>query len=199
MIVALSGKLQSGKDLTGSIIQYLSITKPFPHLSFEDFRKFNIEGLWEVKRFAGKVKQIASILTGIPVADFEKIEVKNSKLGPEWNYMTVRELLQKLGTDAIRDKLHLNAWVNALFSDYQPSYDWIITDMRFGNELCAVKERGGITIRLTRNVPASFKIANHISETALDHASFDFVIENNGTVDDLILNVRDIMIKEKLI
>ncbi len=38
--------------------------------------------------------------------------------------MTVRELLQKLGTDAIRDNLHEDAWVNALISEYNRSMEF---------------------------------------------------------------------------
>lgn len=84
--------------------------------------------------------------------------------------MSVRELLQKLGTEAMRDGLHENVWVNALFADYTLNQvwktarelnsevassveeypNWIITDMRFPNEMEAVKERNGITIRVIR-------------------------------------------------
>jgi hypothetical protein len=91
--------------------------------------------------------------------------------------MSVRELLQKLGTEAMRDGLHENVWVNALFADYKSKREllqadgtwiesdtgevdfavsikypkWIITDMRFPNEMDAIKEKGGITIRVVRN------------------------------------------------
>ena len=46
-----------------------------------------------------------------------------------------------------------------------------------GNELKSVKDHGGITLRLTRNsnVPAT-----HPSETELDNAEFDYVIDNEG-------------------
>ena len=85
-------------------------------------------------------------------------------MNPEWG-MTYREFLQKLGTEAMRDGLHTNVWVNALFADYKMSYvqhpsieyvdykaypNWIITDMRFPNEMDAVVERKGITIRVVR-------------------------------------------------
>ena len=39
----------------------------------------------------------------------------------------------------------------------------------------------------------------HISETALDDAKFDYVIENNGTIEELIEQVKKILIKEKII
>ena len=39
----------------------------------------------------------------------------------------------------------------------------------------------------------------HISETALDNAEFDYVIDNNGTIEELIKQVKKILIKEKII
>ena len=42
-------------------------------------------------------------------------------------------------------------------------------------------------------------IGQHPSETALDNAPFDYIIENNGTIADLIVNMREIMINEKLL
>jgi hypothetical protein len=143
--------------------------------------------------------------------------------------MTYREFLQKLGTEAMRDGLHTNVWVNALFADYfckdcgweeeqkgtidacsgkHELPNWIITDMRFPNELEAVKEKGGITIRVVRphgytnphtgeykEMPLSY----HPSETALDDAKFDYEIINDGTIEDLIEKVKEILIKEQII
>lgn len=135
---------------------------------------------------------------------------------------TPRSLLQKIGTDLFRNQLHSNTWVNATFADYKPIGDillegevrrvreedliypnWIITDMRFPNELEAVKKHNGITIRINRGlIERTGKMIHepeHISETALDNAEFDYVIENDGTIGDLIEKVREILIKEKII
>ena len=221
MIIGVSGRIGSGKDTVGEIIQKLCLTNNGP--------KF------EIKKYAGKLKQIASLLTGIPVEDFEDQEFKKSYLGAEWGtvksnplnavpvfadvsfneLMSVRELLQKLGTEAIRDGLHPNAWVNALMceykrpkmSEYNPS-NWIITDMRFPNEMEAVVERKGLTIRVVRphgytnphtgeykEMPLSY----HTSETALDDAKFNYEIINDGSIEDLIEKVRQILITEKII
>lgn len=92
--------------------------------------------------------------------------------------------------------------------------NWIITDVRFPNELDAIKERGGIVIRVNRNTVINDNEANpiksnksysnintvqHPSETALDNATFDYIIDNNGTIDDLIIEVKRILLKEKII
>ena len=86
--------------------------------------------------------------------------------------------------------------------------NFIITDTRFENELEAVKKRKGITIRVNRSF--NHKMGSketgtinltpeHESETALDNAEFDYVIDNNGTISELIDKMRNILIENKLI
>jgi hypothetical protein len=91
----------------------------------------------------------------------------------------------------------------------EPQYpNWIITDCRFPNELQAVKDRGGISIRVNRSIIGNQDNTQaflnqtgvfHPSETALDNAEFDYVIDNSGTIEDLIIKVKEILIKEKII
>lgn len=249
MIIGINGKIGSGKDTVGKIIQWL--TKPEldgQYIGFQTYDDATLERLspFKIKKFAGKLKTIASLLTGIPVEKFEDQEFKKTLLGNEWgtvkenplnvipafedvqfnHLMSVRELLQKLGTEAMREGLHTNVWVNALFANYPSdniineinqntdgSYgvkqpNWIITDMRFPNELDAVILREGITIRVVRphgytnphtgeykEMPLSY----HSSETALDDAEFDYEILNDGTIEDLIEKVREILIERNII
>lgn len=77
--------------------------------------------------------------------------------------------------------------------------NWICTDMRFPNEMDAVKEREGITIRVNRSSSILTEGIPHPSETALDNAKFDYVIDNNGTIDELVEKVREILIKENIL
>ena len=95
------------------------------------------------------------------------------------------------------------------------SDNWIISDTRFPNELKAVKDRGGISIRVNSNfnyVSSNAAIykgpskgnrkvepVEHESETALDNAEFDYTIDNNGTLLELVEKVKEILIKEKII
>ena len=276
MIIGINGKIGSGKDTIGSIIQYLTSESGDPNSSrYRSYAEFLSKGGgyaprnfdhhyvsdWEIKKFAGKLKTTASLLTGIPVEEFEDQEFKKTNLSNEWSIgygkkldgsytdvspMTVRELLQKLGTDAMRDNLHENVWVNALFADYRSEHkkdkqvtpvdvsfdkstlpNWIITDTRFPNEMEAIEERGGITIRVVRENDikvqrsgnsddyviekfdktnpkhVALKLAEssrlHPSETALDDAEFDYEIINDGTIEDLIEKVREILIRENIL
>ena len=198
MIIGISGYSGSGKDLVGTIIQEISLNK------------------WHIKKWAGKLKTIASILTGIPVENFEDQEFKKTLLGPEWgtvkdiplngvpvfadiqfnSLITVRDFLQKLGTDAIRDGLHENTWVNATLADYTTESNWIITDTRFPNEAEAIKKAGGIVVRINR--PGVQPINPHPSETSLDDWNFDAVINNDGDVSDIVHKVGLLLYKHNI-
>ena len=197
MIIGVSGYSGSGKDLVGTMIQFLA-SRNTAKVSLEEVLDFPInheywleeQSGWEIKKWAGKLKTIASMLTGIPVEKFEDQQFKKTDLGPEWD-MTVRDFLQKLGTDAVRDGLHSNAWVNALMSDYTSESKWVITDTRFPNEAEAIRKKDGIMIRVER--PGVKPINNHPSETGLDDYTFDHVIKNNGSIEDLLLKVKSIL------
>lgn len=277
-IIGISGKIGSGKDTVGKIIQYLDWQKyeNSPYTSLEEWLvtgaynnpKYKTSN-WQIKKFAGKLKQIVSILTGIPVKDLEKQEVKDRVLGEEWyrnkilpeygygyriinhdkhltpEKLTVRQFLQELGTNALRNVIHPNIHINALFADYKGNRcehfgnclcgsgefsdgskglaqceaerpSWIITDLRFPNELQAVKARGGITIRVNRpryaylsdlppesspleHAKRGKELYEHPSETALDDSKFDYVIDNNSDITSLIKKVKEILVKENLI
>lgn len=89
VIIAISGKMQSGKNTVASIIQYLTLQKDYPNIwkdklfdFFLDYGKSHTwKSDWKQVAFATKLKQIVSILTGISVEDLEKEEVKNRVLG----------------------------------------------------------------------------------------------------------------------
>lgn len=216
-LLGISGKIGSGKDTIAKLMQAVSIpedafwyqnailyaTEPGPNLKCD----------WKIKKFGDKLKEVASLLTSIPREKFEDQEFKMSNLGPEWNIdshieagtptpMTVREFLQKLGNDSIKLHLHWDTWKNALFIDYKTVLqadgkvgypNWIISDMRYTDECEAIKERGGYTLRVNRpNNP--HPVSNHMSETGLDnYDKFDFVINNEGTIEDLVIRVKGLL------
>ena len=195
-LIGISGKISSGKDLAGKILNDLS------------------GDIFENKKFADKLKDMVCLFIGCTREQLEDREFKEKELGEEWrqyfnddydlvcekestfsSLLTPRKLLQLLGTEAGRQVIHNNIWVNALFADYDTSsnYDsnWIITDVRFPNECQAIKDRGGIVIKINRD---SDVVDNHSSETALDnYDGFDFVVDNNGSIDDLTNNLIKII------
>lgn len=204
-LIGISGKMGSGKDEVGQIIQSLATPEG-------TYTRQEAEALpfYTIRKFAFKVKEVASILTNIDVQKFEEHSFKKEPLGESWEFdghtLTGRELLQKIGTEMGRS-IHPNAWVNALFSEYVKDLrriynseggttiaegypNWIITDVRFVNEAKAIKDRGGIVIRVNR---PSVVIDQHPSEISLDdYEGFDYVIENDGSLKDLDLKVAKI-------
>ena len=163
MLIGISGKIGAGKDTFAN-----ELKKIIPTLT--------------IHKYADKLKQVAALITGYE--DQYSQEGKNVFM-PEWN-MTVGEFQQKLGTDAVRNGINQDAWIIALFAEYdKPKYvainrcadsptkqvkrDWVITDVRFPNEAEAILRRNGILVRIDgTRLTDSKRNLNHISETALD-------------------------------
>lgn len=74
--------------------------------------------------------------------------------------------------------------------------NWIITDLRFPNEAKAIKDRGGLLIRIDR--PSIKSTDNHPSETSLDdYDGFDIKIGNSDVGDGIqrLIYLMDIILK----
>lgn len=112
-----------------------------------------------------------------------------------------RELLQRFGTDIIREKMNRPLFhINRLIEDIEILSnffeDFIVDDVRFPLEIEKIKKAFPndkvIAISITRE---SKKIAeeemteeqkHHITETALDgFHDYDYKVENNQTLEDL--------------
>jgi len=213
MIVGLSGRKQSGKDLAGRYVQQLLYK--------------NKRGESNIESFAGKLKEVVAMLLKCDIVDFENEEFKNKQL--DWSFknepLTPRMLLQTIGTDCVRKLIHEDTWIDILFHNADINKNLIITDVRFPNEADAIKDRGGIVIRLTREVcpvcgesenhhvnydytkqdmPIESILCNkcgtffhedaHESETALDNYDFNYIIENHGTKNDLFTELKKIIL-----
>ena len=168
MVIGVSGKIGSGKD---SFADYF-----IEHVNM----KYGLT--FENKKFAYNVKKMVSLLAGVTMEDVLSREGKIKYL-PEWG-MTIGEMQQKLGTDAVRNNIHQNAWILSLFSTYDENRDfWIVTDVRFKNEAKAVKDRGGIIVRLNGDPINSQSNDDrnmaHQSEIDLDdYEDFDHIYDN---------------------
>lgn len=199
----------SGKNTAGEIIRVLEYFRNNPEAertfqgSMEGTALKVIEGKaglgtsgdlrsYKIKMYADKLKDIVCLLIGCTRADLEDHEFKNKPLGEEWGgELTVRILLQKLGTECGRDIIHPMIWINSLFSDYKLCDKWIVTDVRMVNEAEEIKKRGGTLIRINRGTPSG---EEHSSETQLDgYQGFDHVIDNNGSIEELIEKLKAIL------
>jgi len=218
MIIGISGRIYAGKDETAKMIRKLTsipfnVEDEFGNPAKDEKGDYILDyhSKWQIKKFAGKLKEIASMLTGFPLDKFEDRDFKASDLPAEWNDkdgnpMSVRRFLQLLGTECVRDHLHTNTWVNALFADYwigsgDPNWinpNWIITDCRFPNEYKAIRDRSGIILRVIRDTEDK-SIQLHESETALDNHKFDWYIYNTGDLNHLQNEVQEFLEQYKLL
>ncbi len=97
-----------------------------------------------------------------------------TEFGWEWvkaNVNYARPFLQDLGI-AVREHIDRDAWVTAAFKDWSYYQAAVFTDVRFPNEIKAIRDRGGIIVRIDRegNKPAN----SHISEFAWQDCEPDY-------------------------
>lgn len=173
LVVGLAGYARSGKDTAALAL----IEDGFERRAFADkLRDF----LYRLNpSISGSLWSLAEIVDAV---GWEQAKAET----PE-----IRALLQRCGTDAGRKVLGENVWVDATMRDL-PALT-VITDVRFPNEVAAIRERGGVVLRIVREGVGAFRQESgetHESETALDSTRFDATIHNNGTMADLYREVR---------
>ena len=179
MIIGISGKAGSGKDTAAKMLEVLYAN---PDISYEDFsnRKYKNFADIQIVHFADILKETVQVLFGI--GEWETNTQEGKKTTINWIGKTVRELLQGIG-QGLRDAIDPNLWVKILFANTEGWSNYIIADVRYPNEVYAIKKRNGVLIRIDRKGAGA---GNHSSETALDnYKEWDVHIENNGSIEDL--------------
>lgn len=166
MIIGLTGYAQSGKD---TVAQFL-----VQHYGFER------------RAFADKIRNMVYELNVYGVRDVvDSIGWEKAKQMP-----TVRELLQNLGVSA-RTNISKDVWVNAALSDIDITKNYVISDVRFDNEVNAIRDMSGEIWRITR--PGVGPVNSHVSESELNSFLYDRLIDNDGTTSDLEKKLTDIL------
>jgi len=118
------------------------------------------------------------------------------------NVRSRREVLQRLGTDGVRNGFNTDAWVIALEMEMQQikdDYDVaIIPDIRFLNEIAMIEKSSGINIQISRDNNHTTKETKHISEQEWrQHQVWDAIIDNtfdptDDSMDNLKQSVKDV-------
>lgn len=179
MIIGISGKAGSGKDTAAKMLEVLYAN---PDISYEDFANKRYKNFADIQivHFADSLKETAQVL--FRIGEWETNTQEGKKTTINWIGKTVRELLQGIG-QGLRDAIDFDLWVKILFANTEDWSNYIIADVRYPNEVKAIKERNGILLRIDRKGAGA---GNHSSETALDdYKEWDVHIENNGSIEDL--------------
>ena len=167
MIIGITGHAQHGKDTTG---QFLVTSYGFKRYAFAD-----------------QLRSMA--LTLNPIIYSEGPEVVTTRLADlvqsaGWDVAKkdpeVRRFLQVLGTEAVRDHLGEDAWVDSLDKrlnddDLTRDSDVVITDVRFLNEVRFIRRNGGEVWRVKRLEYVDGMIKDFDNGLGTDHPSERFI------------------------
>lgn len=220
MIIGVSGQKESGKNTVCDIIRAIDIfhspyylkqwgsldefvwkccrCKELSHLAASE----DIISKWDVHAYADILKKVVSLITGCRLEELYSHTGKESpsaiKQPNSEQFYTYRQLLQLFGTEVGR-AISENIWIDATLKYYNPKYNnWLVSDVRFPNELMAIKDRGGLIIHCNRSDQFTDL---HESERALDGFSneFDLEVEYDPTLKTITSKVLDFMQTHKLI
>jgi hypothetical protein len=104
--------------------------------------------------------------------------------------LSVRQLLQTLGTEWGRQCVHPDLWLKCWAKRIEQYDKVVVDDVRFENEASLVKRLGGELWLLQR--PGIQALSGHASEGGLDaYAGFDRVIGNTGTIAELLRTLEE--------
>jgi len=193
-LVGLSGYARSGKDEAAKVL----VEAGWERIAFADKLRqmlYEINPIIKHERQFNEVlahqdEEVVSVFYSDNVVRLQTIidyygwdGYKSTPYGEE-----IRALLQRLGTEGGRKTLWDSIWVDAALNDLKQDGLYVVTDCRFPNEAGAIKDRGGMVVRITR---AGVGPANsHASETSLDDWKFDSFIRNDGSLEEFHDKVR---------
>lgn len=198
MIIGLIGFIGSGKGTVGEILQEEGYVRD---------------------SFAKPVKDAVAVMFGWP----RELLEGDTELSRRWreepdvfwsekfgHSFSPRHALQLMGTEAGRDVFHPDLWVISLFNRAKGK-NVVVTDVRFRNEIKYIRENGGLIFRVKRDEdPEWFDLLSsesedfyreqimkgrnvHKSEWDWIGSDYDYLIENDGTLQDLRQKVKNIL------
>lgn len=173
IIIGISGKKRSGKDTAAS---FLVEKHGFTRVAFADKLRAVALGTdpYVLRPAYGYGGEFPERLTSV----VERLGWEKAKELPD-----VRRLLQRIGTEGVRENLGFSTWIEAAFADVKPGGRYVFTDARFPNEAEAVRAHGGRVWQIVR--PGGDTSDGHASEQDLPPELVDRVIVNDGTRVDL--------------
>jgi len=107
--------------------------------------------------------------------------------------LKVRELLRYIGARGRQDDPDI--WANKLAKRIMPEYINLIADLRFKNEASVLKNIAHAQCALVNIIKSSQVASDDISEHDLDKAEWNYVIHNDGTLEEYLGEIRALIIK----
>jgi hypothetical protein len=209
MIIGICGLIGSGKD---TVADYLVNSHEFRRESFAGTLKDAVAAVfgWDRTMLEGRTK--ASRDWREQVDPWWAARLGIPKLTPRW-------VLQNWGTEVCRKGFHDDIWIASLENKLRNAVDnVVISDCRFPNEIASIRNAGGLVIRTKRGPePEWFKSAAivnlgptrnlswasnkavmdnykiHASETAWVGTRFDAELNNDGSIDELYAQVKNLV------
>ena len=206
MIIGICGFIGSGKD---TVADYLTNFHEFRRESFANSLKDAVAQVfgWDRTMLEGRTKQAREWREQVDPWWADRL--KMPELTPRW-------VLQHWGTEVCRHGFHDDIWIASLENKLRHSQDdVVISDCRFPNEISAIKRAGGQVVRVVRGPEPEWydaalafnrgengnmrwatsksqlaRLKIHASETAWVGTKFDAVLDNNGSLDDLYLQIQ---------
>jgi hypothetical protein len=208
MIIGIAGFQGSGKD---TIADYLQNIYGFKRDSFAATLKDAVSAVfgWDRELLEGRTTESRQWRETVDSWWASRLNMPN---------LTPRLVLQKWGTEVARKSWHDDIWIASLENKLNRAHnDIVITDVRFPNEIAAVRNAGGTVIRVVRGPePEWYDLAvdtnqgtfNHMAQAYPDvHPSewawigteFDAIIDNNADgLDPLFAQVKDLVLSLRL-
>ena len=207
MIIGICGFIGSGKD---TIADYLVNFHEFRRESFASTLKDACASVfgWDRTMLEGRTKEAREWREQVDPWWAERLDLPN--LTPRW-------ILQYWGTEVCRKGFHDDIWIASLENKLRNSKDSVvISDCRFPNEIKSIKDAGGKIVWVQRGaLPEWYNIALqanqghnwavmdlkmrkvHASEPSWVGTNFDFVIDNNGSIDQLYQQIHSLFISQE--
>lgn len=206
MIIGFVGFIGSGKDTAAD---YLVNFHGFRRDSFASTLKDAVSYIfgWDRTLLEGRTKESREWREQVD-------EWWSQRLGQT---ITPRWILQHWGTEVCRNGFHNDIWIASLENKIRKTHDHVvITDVRFPNEIDAIKQAGGKVFRIKRGDDPTWYSAAlahnqgptnmswalskmHLNQAQVHASEYSWVgnknidaeIDNNSTIDDLYAQLRN--------